>query len=217
MMEREELIDFLINKGNGVTGLSQLKPENIPDQFILPTRERLHHIQVSTQETIPIIDVSKWDDPVVSESICGAAAKWGFFQIINHGIPIDVLEDAKRAAHGFFELPLEERRKYLEENSPTPAVMLRTSFSPFADQVLEWKDALVLLAGKQNEGSRFWHPVYRSNLPTHHLLVLLYKLNCKLLNYHNFHIYSSIFYFRYFFYGNMMLLYFKNIKYALKC
>lgn len=163
MMEREDLIDFLVNKGNGVKGLSQLNLEKIPDQFIQPPQLRLNHIQVATEESIPIIDVSKWDDPKVSESICDAAAKLGFFQIINHGIPTHVVENVKTAAHGFFELSVEERSKYLKENSPTPTVTLHTSFSPLAEKVLEWKDFLFHLAGAQNQiqDSQFWPPVSR--------------------------------------------------------
>lgn len=163
MMEREDLIDFLVNKGNGVKGLSQLNLDRIPDQFIQPPQHRLNHIQVATEESIPIIDVSKWDDPKVSESICDAAAKLGFFQIINHGIPTHVVENVKTAAHGFFELPVEERRKYLKENSPTPTVTLKTSFSPLVEKVLEWKDYLFHLAGTQNQiqDSQFWPPVSR--------------------------------------------------------
>lgn len=87
LSEREDVIDFLINKGNGVKGLSQLNLEKIPNEFIQPPQERLDQIE----QSIPIIDVSKWDDLEVAESICDAAAKWGFFHIINHGIPIQVV------------------------------------------------------------------------------------------------------------------------------
>ncbi|KAK6138264.1 hypothetical protein DH2020_028011 [Rehmannia glutinosa] len=148
-------------KGNGVKGLSQLNLKKTPNQFIQPPEKRLSHIHVSTQESVPIIDVSKWDDdPKVAESICEAAKKWGFFQIINHGVPLDVLENVKRAAHEFFELPVEERRKYLKENSPTQTVMLKTSFNPLAEKVLEWKDYLVHFMGQgNNEDFKLWPPV----------------------------------------------------------
>ncbi|KAK6119551.1 hypothetical protein DH2020_046718 [Rehmannia glutinosa] len=163
--EPENIIDFLVNKGNGVKGLSQINLKKIPNQFIQPPEERLDHIQISTQESVPIIDVSKWDDPKVAESICEAAAKWGFFQIINHGVPLDVLENVKRAAHDFFELPVEERRKYLKENSPTHTVMLTTSFNPLAEKVLEWKNNLVHFVGQENnEHFKLWPPVSREQV-----------------------------------------------------
>ncbi|PIN00766.1 Iron/ascorbate family oxidoreductase [Handroanthus impetiginosus] len=165
LSEPGNLIDFMVTKGNGVKGLSQMNLKEVPNQFIQPPGERLDQIPVSTQESIPVIDVSKCDDPEVAESICEAAAKWGFFQITNHGIPFEVLENVKRAAHNFFELPVEERRKYLKENSPTQTVMLRTSFSPLVEMVLEWKDYLVHICdGRENEDSKYWPTVSRDQV-----------------------------------------------------
>ncbi|KAK4441382.1 G2/mitotic-specific cyclin S13-6 [Sesamum alatum] len=165
LSEPEKLIDFMLNKGNGVKGLSQINLKQIPDRFIQPHEERLDRIQVATQESVPVIDVSNWEDPGVSESICEAAAKWGFFQIINHGIPDEVLENVKRAAHDFFELPVEKRRRYLKENSPSHTVMLKTSFSPLAEKVLEWKDYLMHFCdGQETEDSKFWPPVSRDQV-----------------------------------------------------
>ncbi|KAL2240015.1 UNVERIFIED_CONTAM: G2/mitotic-specific cyclin S13-6 [Sesamum indicum] len=165
LSEPDNLIDFMLNKGNGVKGLSQINLKQIPDRFIQPPEERLDHIQIATQESVPVIDVSRWDDPGIAESICEAAAKWGFFQIINHGIPDEVLENVKRAAHDFFELPVEERRRYLKENSPTHTVMLKTSFSPLAEKILEWKDYLMHYCdGQENEHSKFWPPLSRDQV-----------------------------------------------------
>lgn len=140
--KESDLIDFLVNKGNGVKGLSQMDLKIVPQKFIQPLPERLDFTQIQPSESIPIIDFSNFDDPKVAESICDAAEKWGFFQIVNHGIPVEVLENVIEAGHKFFELPVEERRKYLKENSPTHTVQLKTSFSPLAEKVLEWKDYL---------------------------------------------------------------------------
>ena len=71
-----------------------------------------------SQDSIPIIDMSNWDDRKVGNSICKAAEKWGFFQLVNHGVPIQVLENVEAATHRFFELPAEEKSKYLNEHSP---------------------------------------------------------------------------------------------------
>lgn len=40
-----------------------------------------------------------------------ACEKWGFFQVINHGIPLEKLEDMKLAARKFFSLSIEEKMK----------------------------------------------------------------------------------------------------------
>ncbi|KAK8601853.1 hypothetical protein V6N12_051677 [Hibiscus sabdariffa] len=138
----EKTIDFVVNKGNGIKGLADTGIEAVPQLYILPPEERLEPSSISTHHSIPVIDVSNWDDPEVTESICEAAGKWGFFQIINHGVPLEALDAIKEAAHRFFGLPNEERNKYWAGNSPTETVVLKTSFAPQAESVLEWKDYL---------------------------------------------------------------------------
>ncbi|CAI9768651.1 unnamed protein product [Fraxinus pennsylvanica] len=65
-------------------------------------------------------------------------------QIVNHGIPMQVLESVKNATHKFYGLPAEEKKKYSKEESPTNNVRYGTSFSPLAEKALEWKDWLSL-------------------------------------------------------------------------
>lgn len=92
----------------------------------------------------------------MADAICDAAEKWGFFQIINHGVPIEVLEDVKTATHRFFGLPAEEKRKYSKENSCTNNVRYGTSFSPQAEKALEWKDYLSLFYVSDDEAASRW-------------------------------------------------------------
>nr|XP_027103847.1 feruloyl CoA ortho-hydroxylase 1-like [Coffea arabica] len=162
--EHMDLIDFAVKQGNGVNGLSKLGLKSIPHRYILPPEERLNQNQVVLEDSIPIIDVSNWGDPEAAALICEAAAKWGFFQIINHGVPLEVLEDVLEAGHKFFELPNEERRKYLKENSPTPTVQLKTGFSPLAEKVFEWKDYLVHHYVPHNVSSDLWPSVSKDQV-----------------------------------------------------
>ncbi|KAG9157267.1 hypothetical protein Leryth_004935 [Lithospermum erythrorhizon] len=146
--EHEDLIDFLIHKGNGVTGLSKLSSTQV----------------AYDDHSIPIVDVSNWNDPKVAAEICKAAAEWGFFQIINHGIPLEVLESVKEAGHEFFALPVDERKKYVKGNSPTSTVELKTSFSPLAEKVLEWKDYLLHVYVDDEEETKHWPSVSRDQV-----------------------------------------------------
>ncbi|KAJ9172313.1 hypothetical protein P3X46_015562 [Hevea brasiliensis] len=137
-----DVLDFVVHKANGLKVLVDTGLQSLPRQYIQPPERRLHASQVITQESIPIIDVSNWDDPQHVESIFEAASKWGFFQIINHGIPQEILDHLQDAAHGFFGLPNEERKKFWKGKSPTDTVFLATSFTPLKEKVLEWKDYL---------------------------------------------------------------------------
>lgn len=113
--------------------------ETLPHQYVQPLEDRFDTTTKTTQQSsssIPIIDVANWDDPEVAEAICEAAIKWGFFQIVNHGIPMEILNQVKDAGRRFFESPIEEKKKYLRMNSPSETICLNTSFNPDRSQIL---------------------------------------------------------------------------------
>lgn len=156
-----DLKDFLIKAGQGVKGLSEMEITDLPKQYIQPQSERLCNMKTVEETSIPIIDVSNWDDPNVIKSVCGAAQKWGFFHIINHGVPLEVLESVKKATIMFFALKPEEKRKYFKENSSSNHVRLSTSFVPEAENALEWKDYLSLFYVDDDEALAIWPAICR--------------------------------------------------------
>lgn len=156
-----DLTEFVMLKGNGVKGLYEMGLKSLPSQYIQPLEERTSMINVVPQETIPIIDMSNWDDPKVEDAICDAAEKWGFFQIINHGVPLEVLENVKDATYRFYEQPPEEKVKYTKENSPTKHVRYGSSFNAEAEKALEWKDYLSLFYVSEDEAAKTWPPTCR--------------------------------------------------------
>ncbi|GMJ08573.1 hypothetical protein HRI_004526500 [Hibiscus trionum] len=70
-------------------------------------------------------------DDEVTEQIVRAAETLGFFQAVNHGVPLNLLESFKDIAHKFFSLPAQRKVVYLAPVSPTllvstvPATCLR--------------------------------------------------------------------------------------------
>ncbi|XP_010525683.1 PREDICTED: protein DMR6-LIKE OXYGENASE 1 [Tarenaya hassleriana] len=66
-------------------------------------------------EEIPVIDLSRLEDAenigkVVSE-IGEACEKWGFFQVINHGVTCDARQHLESVARAFFDLTIDEKRR----------------------------------------------------------------------------------------------------------
>ncbi|KAF2320399.1 hypothetical protein GH714_027398 [Hevea brasiliensis] len=116
--------------------------------------------------------MSNWnEDPKVAESVCEAAEKFGFFQLVNHGVPLEVLDGVKDATHRFFGLPAEEKKKYSKELSSTNSVRFGTSFSPDAEKALEWKDYLSLFYVSEEEASALWPSACRMKCPNPQLTV----------------------------------------------
>ncbi|XP_024024760.1 feruloyl CoA ortho-hydroxylase 1-like [Morus notabilis] len=153
--DNDSVTEWVINKGNGVKGLSETGITTLPHQYIQPVEERTMS-KVLVGESIPIIDVSNWDDPKVGEAICDASEKWGFFQIINHDIPLEVLNNVKKATCRFFDLSAEEKNKYSKENAVSNNARYTTSFIPKAEKALEWKDNLSLFYVSEEEAAALW-------------------------------------------------------------
>ncbi|KAL5766917.1 hypothetical protein ACOSP7_017534 [Xanthoceras sorbifolium] len=161
-----DVIDYVINQGHGVKGLSEMGLKTIPKQYIQPLEERLVISKIIPQQSIPIIDMSRLldghdHDDQVANSICDAAEKWGFFQVVNHGVPLQVLEDVKKATYGFFELPAEEKRRYSQCGN---TVKYGTSFVPHVEKTLEWKDHLSLFNVTKDRASDLWPPVCKDQV-----------------------------------------------------
>ncbi|CAL9171432.1 unnamed protein product [Musa hybrid cultivar] len=61
---------------------------------------------------IPVIDLEDGDEGRVTRAIAEASQEWGIFQLVNHGIPGEVIRELQRVGREFFELPPEEKEKY---------------------------------------------------------------------------------------------------------
>lgn len=105
-----------------------------PD-FIQPTEYRPNPTCTIEAKEIPVIDISSASDVVIAE-IKEACEKWGFFQVINHGVPLEKREKAELAARKFFGLPLVEKKKVRrDEGNP-----LGYYDSEHTKNVRDWKE-----------------------------------------------------------------------------
>ncbi|MEL6891133.1 MAG: 2-oxoglutarate and iron-dependent oxygenase domain-containing protein [Actinomycetota bacterium] len=87
--------------------------------------------------TVPIIDLSDFADgsaeqrATVGADVDRACREVGFFAVVGHGVPPDVLDRAHEAARAFFELPLEQRMSAAKTEPGAPY-----GYSPFEYEAL---------------------------------------------------------------------------------
>ncbi|KAK7309737.1 hypothetical protein RJT34_06706 [Clitoria ternatea] len=91
-------------------------PVSLSSQFILPKEKRPQLSEVASLTSIPIIDLSDHcsygDNPsasLVVQKITQACEEYGFFQIVNHGVPQHVCNKMMAAITDLFNLPPEQR------------------------------------------------------------------------------------------------------------
>ena len=158
-IEPLDVVDFVVNQGHGVRGLSAMGLAQVPSKYVQPPEEQFEASKVLTDESIPEIDVSDMDNDLTRSSLCDAAALYGVFYVVNHGIPLEVMEKLQSAAHRFFELPTEEKVKYKTEYE---GAKLGTSFNHVKEKVMEWKDFLShRFTTDEEAASQTWPPFCR--------------------------------------------------------
>lgn len=99
-----------------VQELARKQLQTVPEKYVRSEEDRPSVKSPTPDIIIPIIDMKKFlDNNHVEEEMLKfhmACQDWGFFQLINHGVPHPLIEGIKGLSHEFFKLPLEEKQKY---------------------------------------------------------------------------------------------------------
>ncbi|KAL6638640.1 hypothetical protein ACP70R_023751 [Stipagrostis hirtigluma subsp. patula] len=97
-------------------------------------------------DSVPVLDFARLLDPEHADEeaarLRAACEDWGFFQVVNHGVPDKVIDDMKKDLMGFFHLPLAEKRVFAQE--PDGVEGYGQAFVVSEDQKLDWADMYFL-------------------------------------------------------------------------
>uniref|UniRef100_A0A5B7BI18 Putative 2-oxoglutarate/Fe(II)-dependent dioxygenase n=1 Tax=Davidia involucrata TaxID=16924 RepID=A0A5B7BI18_DAVIN len=102
------------------------------------------------EDTIPVIDFSVLTsgDPdqrsKIIQDLGKACEEWGFFMVINHGVPESLIKAVIDGCLEFFNLTEEEKREF-EQKHVTDPIRCGTSFNPKLDKVFFWSDFLKVI------------------------------------------------------------------------
>ncbi|XP_065630134.1 protein DMR6-LIKE OXYGENASE 1-like isoform X1 [Quercus suber] len=88
-------------------------PLSLSPNFILPEENRPILSEVFSSASIPTVDLNNHDIDDLASKISQACEKYGFFQIINHGVPKELCQRVLAVVTEFFQLPPEERAQFL--------------------------------------------------------------------------------------------------------
>ncbi|CAN6903179.1 unnamed protein product [Brassica oleracea] len=129
----------------GVKGLVDAHITEVPRIFRLPqgTLSDKKPSLSSSDLAIPIIDLADVhvSRPRVVEKIKDAAEKWGFFQVVNHGVPLSVLEEMRDGVRRFFEQDLEVKKSYFSREA-TKKFVYNSNFDLYSSTAcVNWRDS----------------------------------------------------------------------------
>ena len=66
-----------------------------------------------TTDSVPVIDITKLEEPEALSALDIACREWGFFQVTGHGIADSVTSDLLRLTSEFFEQPTAIKRQIM--------------------------------------------------------------------------------------------------------
>ncbi|XP_040933198.1 1-aminocyclopropane-1-carboxylate oxidase homolog 1-like [Gossypium hirsutum] len=133
----------------GVKGLVDAGILNIPKIFVRPAEDLAADELNSSQKTIevPIIDLSNIGESIRRKEIINevkiASGEWGFFQVINHGIPLSVLDEMIEGIRSFNEQHLELKKEMYSRDS-AKKVKFNSNFDLYTSKTADWRDTLQL-------------------------------------------------------------------------
>ncbi|XP_076890722.1 1-aminocyclopropane-1-carboxylate oxidase homolog 1-like [Bidens hawaiensis] len=133
----------------GVKGLVDSGITEVPRIFHLPSPDNIN--SQPPQLILPTIDMEGInEDPIrrkeVIEKVKRALESWGFFQMVNHGIPVNVLEEILKGVRDFFEQDTEVKKQwYTRDLSGKTKVVYNSNFDLYVAPVTNWRDTFYCL------------------------------------------------------------------------
>ncbi|KAL9235922.1 hypothetical protein vseg_010644 [Gypsophila vaccaria] len=146
----------------GVKHLHENGIKEVPRKYILRvpdrpnTEKEAHPDRMNIR--LPVLDFAELQGPNRSQvlnALRDACEQYGFFQVVNHGIPNNIVNNMISLCKSFFELPFEERAKYMSQDMRAPA-RYGTSFNQKKDGVFCWRDFLKVVCHPLPNGHCHW-------------------------------------------------------------
>ncbi|KAJ4811876.1 2-oxoglutarate (2OG) and Fe(II)-dependent oxygenase superfamily protein [Rhynchospora pubera] len=118
------------------------KSTHIPERYVRP-EANVDPIAPTNEIELPVIDLAKLIDPEFSKEEAAklhrTCQEWSFFQLVNHGVPEELIEGLKANTVEFFNKPLEEKMVYKQDNNGT-LQGYGQAFVLSEEQKLDWSD-----------------------------------------------------------------------------
>ncbi|KAL7586109.1 hyoscyamine 6-dioxygenase isoform X2 [Lactuca sativa] len=148
----------------------------VPQEYIFSHEDRPQNLDIPVCDSFPVIDLGIPFQPI--EAILKASQEFGFFQVINHGVPKKTMIDAMNVLKEFFNMPYKEAIGYV----PHAKGWIYTNTDHTKDGVYLWRENLKHLCHPLDKCIQLWpdKPTrYQEVIATY--IVEIQKLSLRIL------------------------------------
>ncbi|KAL6292212.1 hypothetical protein ACE6H2_000354 [Prunus campanulata] len=130
----------------GVKGLVDAGTLHVPKIFIRPANELITDFPTCHQPNlqVPVIDLQGINGDLhkqIVDEVRAASKTWGFFQVVNHEVPLTVLENMIQGVHKFHEQDLDVRKEFYTRDLER-TVRFNSNFDLYQSRAVNWRDTL---------------------------------------------------------------------------
>ncbi|GJV14991.1 1-aminocyclopropane-1-carboxylate oxidase homolog 3-like protein, partial [Tanacetum coccineum] len=140
--DRETEVKEFDSSKLGVKGLLDTGIKTIPRIFHQPP-ENLpckNNPKTTMPKTVPVIDMSQ-DRSEVVEQVRKMSSTLGFFQVVNHGVDVKMIERVVNDVKKFYEMDDEYKMRFYSREAGKSAAYF-TNFDLFHSKAASWRDTL---------------------------------------------------------------------------
>ncbi|KAK1373117.1 1-aminocyclopropane-1-carboxylate oxidase-like [Heracleum sosnowskyi] len=133
----------------GVKGLVDSGVTKVPRIFVHPQaklqKPSVSSVESSVEFRVPLIDlhgVEGVQRKAIVEQIRQACEQWGFFQMVSHGMDVDVINATLEATRRLHEQPREDKVRLFSDDSSQKVRLYTVNGSVHESRPGPWRDAL---------------------------------------------------------------------------
>lgn len=143
--DRKSELKAFDDTNSGVKGLVDAGVTKVPQIFINPPEIDPHKTSEKAEFIFPVIDLDGITmnpnrHKEIVNKVRDAAETWGFFQVINHGIPVCVFEEMINGTRRFHEQEIETKKQYYTRDL-TRRVVYNSNYALYSSPAANWRDS----------------------------------------------------------------------------
>ncbi|ESW23373.1 hypothetical protein PHAVU_004G041800 [Phaseolus vulgaris] len=129
---------------------------SVPPSYVQLPENRPGKVLSSSHEAIPVIDLGGGDRAHITQQILKASEEYGFFQVINHGVSQDLMDQTLNIFKEFHAMPPQDKVNECSKD-PEGSFKIYTSGENYKKISIHfWKDSLVHPCPPSGENLHYW-------------------------------------------------------------